>query len=342
MASIQKRPGPRYRVQVRRAGRYHSATFATADQARRWARRVEYAIDEDLRFARPLAPGVTVGDLCQRYLREVLPAKSLGTQAHQRAHLAWWQEALGAVLLAQLRPAQLAACRDQLAHRLGPGTVGQYLATLRHALRLARMEWGWLEQDPLAAVRWPPVPRGRVRYLSDDERQRLLEACQASKNRLLSPAVVLALSTGARKMELLCVEWSDIDWMHRQLVLRHTKNGETRAVPLVGKAFEAVVALSQVRRIDTPLIFPRRDGEAPIDLRHAWYGALERAGVQDFRWHDLRHSCASYLAMQNVSQRLIAEVLGHKSLSMSFRYSHLAPQHTRSVLEQMDRAMFGP
>ena len=341
MASIQKRPGPRYRVQVRRRGLYRSATFATAEQARRWARRVEVALDEDLRFARPLAPGVTVTDLCQRYLAEVLPQKSLGTQAHQRHHLAWWEEALGTQLLAQLRPAQLGACRDQLTARLGPGTVGQYLATLRHALRLARLEWGWLEHDPLAAVRCLPVPRGRVRFLHDDERTRLLAACQQSRNRLLYPAVVLALSTGARKMELLSLTWDGVDWLHRQLIFRDTKNGETRAVPLVGKAFEAVVELSRVRRIDTPLVFPRRDGLAPLDLRHAWYMALERAGVGDFRWHDLRHSAASYLAMQNVSQRLIAEVLGHKSLAMSFRYTHLAPQHTRAVVAKMNATIFG-
>ena len=99
--------------------------------------------------------------------------------------------------------------------------------------------------------------------------------------------------------------------------------------------------LSRVRRLDTPLVLSRRDGRAPFDLRHAWAVALARAGVKDFRWHDLRHSAASSLAMQGATLLDIATLLGHKTVHVAQRYAHLAPQHTRDVLTRMNTAIFG-
>jgi integrase len=99
-------------------------------------------------------------------------------------------------------------------------------------------------------------------------------------------------------------------------------------------------AHAKVVRIDTPFVFPRADGRRPVDVRHAWYRALAQAEITDFRFHDLRHSTASYLAMNGASLVEIAEVLGHKTLSMVQRYAHLSEGHTRSVLERMTRAIF--
>jgi integrase len=344
MATIVRRPGPRgrrYQVRIRMGSRAQSATFSSMREARHWATATEAAWADARAGALPWTLQLTVGDLLRRYGREVVPQKPPATAQNYAIYLAWWQEQLGAVRLRALGPAQLTACRDRLAATRQAATVNRYLAMLSHACTLASAEWQWLERNPLQGVRRLPEPRGRVRYLSDEERTRLLEACQQSGNRFLYPAVVLALSTGARKMELLSLTWNDVDWLQRQLIFRETKNDEPRAVPLGAKAFEAVAELSRVRRIDTPLVFPRRDGLKPIDLRRAWYTALERASVEDFHWHDLRHSAGSYLAMAGCSPREIAEVLGHKSLQMSFKYQHLAPQHTRAVVVKLNTAMFG-
>jgi integrase len=194
--------------------------------------------------------------------------------------------------------------------------------------------------SPFSHVRLLTEPRGRVRFLSEDERPRLLAACQASSNRHLYPLVILALATGARKMELLTLTWPQVDLGRALITLHDTKNGEPRSIPITGQALDVMRTHAKVVRIGTPLVFPRQDGRRPVDVRHAWYQALAQAEITDFRFHDLRHSTASYLAMNGASLVEIAEVLGHKTLSMVQRYAHLSEGHTRAVLERMTRAIF--
>jgi len=344
MASIQQRLARggrrRYRVQLRLLGVVRSATFPTLQEARQWV-----AVTEGTLRAQRGAPTRealyhTLRDLLERYAREVLPGKRPGTQDHQGPQLAWWAQQLGHLRLDQVTPARLAACRDLLAQTRAPATVNRYVAVLSHAFTLAVREWQWLEASPLQRVRRLREPRGRVRYLSDEERPRVLAACQASHNRSLYPVVLLALSTGARKQEILSLTWHDIDLRRAQLTLPHTKNGEPRTLPLVGLALETVHTLARVRRIDTPLLFSRADGRAPIDLRYAWAQALEAAQIADFRFHDLRHSAASYLAMNGASLVEIAEILGHKTLQMVKRYAHLSVAHTAGVVARMNAAIF--
>ncbi len=340
MATIQKRPGPRYRVQVRLRGMYRSATFPSLAQARRWATQTEHALYEQVHFPVTEASRHTLRALLERYAREVLPRKRPGTQTHQGAQLVWWTQQLGHLRLDQLTPARLTACRERLAQTRAPATVNRYLAALSHAVNVAVLEWGWLEASPLRRVGRLREPRGRVRWLGEDERQRLLDACTASSNHLLLPVVILALSTGARKQELLSLTWRDVDLRRERLLLQVTKTDERRSVPLAGRAFTELQQLAKVRRIDTPLCFPRHDGRAPIDLRYAWTQALQQADIQNFRFHDLRHSCASYLAMNGASLVEIAEVLGHKTLQMVKRYAHLAESHTAGVVARMTAAIF--
>ena len=126
------------------------------------------------------------------------------------------------------------------------------------------------------------------------------------------------------------------------IILKETKNGEIRSIPLKGHALELMKEHSKVRRLDTQLIFPSKiNPQVPLDFRAPFEKALEEAAVQDFRWHDLRHTCASYLAMQGASLTEIAAVLGHRSLNMVKRYSHVGDQHTASIVEQMNQKMFG-
>jgi integrase len=218
--------------------------------------------------------------------------------------------------------------------------VNQYLATLSHALTVAAREWGWLEASPMAAVQRLREPRGRVRILSDEERPRLLAACQGSHNRCLYPVVLLAVSTGGRKMEILALRWPDVDLQRGVLTFHQTKNREPRRVPLTGPALTLMQHRARRRRLDTDLVFPRRDGHTPVDIRASWQRALGDAGIADFRFHDLRHSAASYLAMEGASLVELAEVLGHKTLAMVQRYAHLTEAHTRRVVERMTAAKF--
>jgi integrase len=329
-----------YRAKIRLPGCLPtSRTFASVKAARAWAVQTEAALREQQQA--PQTHRHKVQEMIGRYRERVLPNVAPGTARWREAHLKWWESRLGHLPLGALTPAQLAECRDELARRRGPRTVRAYLATIEQALKLAVEEWLWLEASPMARVRKPKEPRGRVRFLSDEERERLLEACRASRNRQLYPIVLLSLLTGCRKGELLSLHWSQIDFKRGMLTLEHSKNGDRRAVPLVRQATEVLRAHARLRRPGSPWVFPRADGRAPIDIRYGWYQALEQAKIDDFHMHDLRHSAASYLAMNGASLVEIAEVLGHKTLSMVRRYSHLSENHTRAVLERMADAIFG-
>jgi integrase len=152
-----------------------------------------------------------------------------------------------------------------------------------------------------------------------------------------------------RQGEIMGLTWDDVDLNQGRAILHETKNGERRVVPLTGKALELLKAHAKVRNLQTNLLFPGKplrgaDGKVaykPIDLRAPWEAALKKAELEDFRFHDLRHSAASYLAMNGASLAEIAEVLGHKTLQMVKRYSHLSEAHTAGVVARMNEKIFG-
>lgn len=370
MATIEKRTDSNgitaYRAKIRMKGYpAQTATFDRRSKAKEWAKSTEAAIREGRHFKTAEAKRHTFGELVDRYIRDVLPRKSEVTRDHQAMQLGWWKDQIGEYALADVTPALIAEHRDHLANKAtnrggstSPATVVRYLAALSHAFTVAMKEWGWVEENPVLKVSKPKEPRGRVRFLSDDERKRLLAACQESRSRDLYPAVVLALSTGARQQEILGLGWKDVDLERRVAVLHETKNGERRVLPLSGPALEILKGRAQeaiekekARRGSEEgegesrplvgLVFPsRKDRTQPASLRTAFEVALKRAGIEDFRWHDLRHSAASYLAMNGASLAEIAEVLGHKTLAMVKRYAHLSEAHTASVVERMNAAIF--
>jgi integrase len=353
MASIQKRTNKdgttSYKVEVRLKGYpAQRASFARLTDARKWAASTETAIRERRHFKTAEAAKHTVSDLVDRYTRDVLPTKKPSTQRAQRFQFAWWKSKLGDYTLADCTPALIAEARDKLANTpskrgdtLSPAYVVRHLSALSHAFTVAVKEWGWIEDNPVLKVTKPTEPRGRVRFLSDKEREALLSACLESSNPWLYTAVVVALSTGMRKGELMGLTWADVDLQAGRITLHDTKNGERRVVPLAGPALALLRDHSKVRRLDTELVFPGARKDTPIDLRAPWESALKRAGIEDFRWHDLRHSTASYLAMNGASLAEIAEVLGHKTLQMVKRYAHLSEAHTASVVERMNQRFLG-
>ncbi len=354
MATVIKRPDSQGRnhflVRVRLKGYPpQTATFERLTDARKWAQSTESAIREGRHFKTVEAKRHTLADLIERYTRDVLPKKRDGKR--QATQLAWWNEQLGFRLLADITSALIAEHRDRLAATLVPGSktrspasVVRHLAVLSHAFSIAVREWGWLEDNPCRKVTRPKEPCGRVRFLSDDERERLLKACRESASPHLYHAVVLSLSTGARQGEILGLCWRQVNLKRGLITLddpERIKNGERRSLPLTGLAQELLKERSKVRRIDNDFVFPNRQGDGATDLRDAWEYAIQKAGIENFRWHDLRHSAASYLAMNGATLAEIAEVLGHKTLQMVKRYSHLSDSHVAGVVARMNAQIFG-
>lgn len=359
MATIEKRVDSTgcttYRVKVRVKGYSpETASFQRRTDAKHWASNIESAMREGRHFNKPESRVRTLSESIERYQKEALP--NLKDQSSRTYHLAWWANEIGFKVLGDIRASTISECREKL--RQSPSdfgrhkgqirsetTVNRYLASLSALLSIAVREWDWLESNPCKNVKRGKEPRGRVRFLSDKERIDLLEGCENSKLLELKIIVLLAMTTGARRGEIMNLRWRHMDLKSNKMTLVETKNGDTRSVPLVNPALKEIQYWTKIRSIDEDsYVFPGRTDitrNKPIDFDKAWREALFISGVTDFRFHDLRHTAASYLAMNGAGIREIGDILGHKSLAMVQRYSHLCDDHKRATVERMATAVFG-
>lgn len=347
------------------------ATFPAKRDAERWARLIEGEYAKGKHLPSLEAERHTLADLLDRHEKELTDKRRKAVAAHRK----WWRDAIGTKKLSELTPALLREQLDRLAtepysrsvqrkavtltrrrkaknaktYTRSPSSVNRYKETLSKALTVAVNEYEWMPENPLAKIPDRKEPQGRVRYLTAEERAALLEACQAQGTDLYA-LVVCGLCTGARAGELLGLTWRDVDLERKRAVLNRTKNEERRALTLAGPALEVLRERSKVRRIDTDLVFPAPAGEKPLeagetvrpfDYSKPFRTALGKAKVTDFRFHDLRHTAASYLAMNGATTAEIAAVLGHKTLAMVKRYAHLSDQHVSGVVERMTGKVFG-
>jgi integrase len=290
------------------------------------------------RAGTPTAP--TFAELLRRYEAEYLCDTTAASQASHGYVLRAFAERYGSWTLTRLTPAFFRGWRHELRQtNYNPGTIRTYLGYLGSVFTFAVQELEWLSENPLAKVRKPPEAPGRVRFLSDEERTRLLDVCQQSRQRWLYFLVVLAISTGCRRNEMLTLEWDQVDLEQGVLRLVSTKNKERRPVPVTGLALRLLrehAACSTSR-----WLFPGRDGQHALDIEKTWKKVRDQAGLVDFRFHDLRHTCASYLALNGATLREIAEILGHSRLQHTLRYAHLTLAHTTAVAARMTSTIFG-
>jgi integrase len=381
MANVRQRKSARtgeisYTVQVRLTGYPpQTATFKRKTDAHIWAQQTEAAIREGRHFPYAESKRHTVSDLIDRWLKKLERDKPV-SQDKQTQELRWWREQIGGYALSRVTPALIGECRDSLlAENIGteavpryrvPATANRYLAALSKAFTEAVREWHWVRENPVLRVSKGKESPGVVRYLSNEERERLLAECdrlartpnqspgrlaRTLREKARMPAdtpdapwlhclVFLALTTGARRAELLELRWPQVDLDRGLLVFLKTKNGEIRSASVVGKALAALRAWSESPYSKSPhagddRVFPGLSRDKPLAIDFFWRRALKRAGVRNFRFHDLRHSAASYLAMSGATAPEIAAVLGHKQLQMVKRYAHLGEQHTASVVSRM-------
>jgi len=324
-----------YRVRVRRKGEpTQTASFSSLKDARQWATMMEGEIIAGRHFPTS-KPKHTLSELLDRYVQEIMPRKTLETQRSHRAAVKFWQKRLGHKLLSDITKADIVALRDELGEKAAPATIQKYLVILSHALNMAIREYGWLDHNPVNAVSRPPLPQGRIRYLSDEERTRLFHECQQSQNRYLYALVILALATGLRRGALLGLTMDRVDVGQGILSLEKTKNGSRLALPLVGEAL--TFARNLCAETDNGYLFPRGHGNPWCHYRTAWEHAVARAKLRDFSFHCLRHTAASYLVQAGVPLYTVGAILGHSSRSsaMTARYAHLATENLREALETL-------
>lgn len=281
--------------------------------------------------------GLTFAQAIERYLAAKAKKRSLDDDRRLLEHL---KLAFGADSpLADITAGRISAYkierlrtqvrRDGEQCDICPATLNRELAVLRHLFRLASEEWELVSSVP--RIRLEKEPQGRLRWLTGDEAMRLLDACRESRNPDLTDLVEFALFTGLRRGEALGLTWDRVDRARGVILLNITKNHRRREVPLNGRA-DAVLSRRGVS-MGGDLVFGTKKWD---HFRSAWGNAVERAKLADFHFHDLRHTFASWAVQAGATLQEVKELLGHHSLAMVLRYSHLSPEHLRSAVARLD------
>lgn len=241
--------------------------------------------------------------------------------------------ALGDLRLTEINPGHVQRFADMRLKDAAPATVRQELAVLSGIFREA-LKRDLVQRNPVALVRKPRADNEVVRYLNRQEEARLF----AFAPEHLRDVILFALNTGLRDAEIRGLTWADVSLEDRHIVVRHTKSKRDRIVPMNDRVFALLDGLP--RHISSPYVFTNRETETRYTNAFnntGWKALLQRAGVENFRFHDLRHSFASRLAQAGVPILAIKELLGHASITMTMRYAHLAPSNRRDAVMVLDR-----
>jgi integrase len=349
---IQKRTSKKnivsYRVQIRESDGFppKSKTFPTLQEAKDWqkqekARRRQGYGSSDLMNGKK-----TLIDLIDRYEMIVLPTKPKDARNMKR-HLDWWRNKIGKYGLTKISSDLIAQCRQELAEgvtskktKRSHATVNRYLATLSTIFTYAINECGWITDNPCRRVAKFTESKGRDRILAEDEFTRLFEECKNSRNEHLLPVVVLAVTTGMRRGEILGLTWDCIDLDRQTITLKETKNGKQRTVSIVGEALELLRSHCSKRNHNTPFVFPAKKRFGKICIRKAWEEAVKRAGIKNLRLHDLRHTFCTYASEAGASNLELATAMGHQTLQMLLRYTHMNEKITHRLSSAVDQRIF--
>lgn len=340
MANIQKRKGKHgttYRVLIRLKGhKTISRTFDRHSEAVRWSEEVEDALRagvdldgvrfDDLRFDHAL----------DRYLVELSSQKAPNTRAREESAAKNLLAYFAPYTLKEITPAMVAAYRDERQRTVGASTIHKELALISHLYRVALQEWSLVVVNPVAAIRKPTLPRGRLRLLTKEEADRLLIEAGKSKNKKLYSYILLQLYTGMRPSEGAGLRWDQVLLSENIIDLTKTKT-DPRRVPLASAAVETLASLEQKGEwvfLENPsrniIIRPN------LYFKRSFTNAVTRAVIEDFHMHDLRHTAASYLIMAGVDVRTLADILGHKTMDMVKRYTHLLDDHKIAAVGKID------
>ena len=271
----------------------------------------------------------------ESFVTEYLEGERLRLRAfaeYQR-HGRVWIDRFGHRPLRCILPLDVQAWATRRRAEVEPATVNRELSFLRRVFSVAVAN-GLVERNPVKAVKFFHEPSGRVRFLTEDEEPRLREEVNSSQWQV----VEVAFNTGLRQSEQFGLRWEHVNLANRVLTIPRSKHGGARHVPLNDTAMAILRSLPS--RFHSRWVFPSRAGKTPLNAtnfrQRVFNPAVLQAGIENFRWHDLRHTFASRLAMKGVDLNSIRELMGHKTLGMTLRYAHLSPTHLHQAVKQLD------
>jgi integrase len=273
-------------------------------------------------FDRAKARKYTFQDLAERYM-----------QCYQRQRdprtIKYLLPVFGHLRLSEITPQLIAKYRADRLKKVKPATVYQELSLMRRMFNVAIREWGWIKDNPVSKLSFSVGnSNARDRWLTLEEEKRLLEA--ADRPWWLRPLLIVALHTGMRKGEILNLRWEDIDLKRRLITVRTLKGGNKRIIPISTTLYETLKGF-KVRDLSGK-VFPI----SPWTVRSAFDKAVKRAQIENFRFHDLRHTFATRLVQAGVDIYMVKELLGHKTITMTMRYAHHYPESLRKAIERLE------
>lgn len=351
MATIRKilrKSGTVYKAIIKQRGiELKSKTFTLKRDALAWVKRLES--DQDLMDALgSRGAAMRFSELVDDYVLQWS-----GKSDSQLQLARYWLEAFGKHRLAdithdlirqQLKAVESGFCQvgagrnktkgacKTIARTRSPKTVNHYRTVLSAIFKFAIGE-GYTVVNPVSRVPARKVSNLKTRWLNENERERLLTQCKQSAWPMLPVCVLMAMTTGMRQSELLWLRWSDIDPKKNLAFLADSKNGEARFNPIPGFVMDE---LRTFRHVGNGLVFASAiNPERPFEFKKHWFKALKDAGIDNFRWHDLRHTAASLLVMNGATLYETGQVLGHKSTQTTARYAHISTEHKSQLVERI-------
>lgn len=353
MARIQTRKGKKrttYTATVRMKGFPALArTFDTKGEAKSWAADTEKEMRSGrYQDARPVEK-LTFADALNKYLEQISTAKRPNSERRDRDSARAILSSLGnEISLADVNSQRLAAYRDARIKIVSASTIQKEFALLSHLFNVARREWGLPVGNPVESVSRPKIRNGRTRFLTKEEAQKLLDIAKDSRNQKLYPYLLVMMHTGMRPSEAAGLTWGDVDLDARLAKLQITKT-DMRYVPLTEMAESVLRALRPADAQNDTQVFLPPDSLKSIRVRNvpslhfkrSFETARNKAGLEDVHLHDLRHTAASHLLMAGVDLRTLAEILGHKTLQMVHRYTHILNDHKLKAVDRINSLGLG-
>lgn len=269
-------------------------------------------------------------DMAKLYLEEhsKVNKKSYPSDCHVMVRL---QQTFGEKALSEISLQDVERFKGRVAQEVSVATVNRHLALLSGVFNKA-LAWKKTKDNPVSGVKKFKENNERVRYLTEEEEIRLKAVFPEEH----WSKVEIATNTGLRRGEQINLKWTEVNFYARTITIRDSKNGEKGYVKMNDRVLE--ILRNPPSRLKCEWVFPSKNGDTPINannfINRVFNPALRGAKVSDFRWHDLRHTFGSRLAMASVDLRTIQELMRHKAIKMTCRYTHLSPTHTLEAVNK--------
>ncbi len=297
--------------------------------------KVKVQIAEGRFFERREEEERTFREMMDRYVEERALRKAPKSYGRDRSALNHLLPVFGNLVLAEITPKLLAAYKTQRrTEQAAPATVNKELQLVRHAFNVAMREWEWCRENPMHRVSLEQVRNEVDRWLTANEEERLF----AASSLWLQEIIRFALNTGMRQGEILNLQWQDVDFTRGTLMVMKSKNGTRRTIPLNSTAYELLAAKQAAPRTSQGPVFKTPLGNT-LQVRflvREFCEARDRAGIPDFRFHDMRHTFATRLVQRGIDLYKVQRLLGHKTGTMTQRYAHHSPESLRDGVNVLD------